>query len=88
MVETRVHKEVKHMLRSVKDLRGYIIGAIDGEIGQVHELYFDDQSWIVRYLVVDTGTWLPGRRVLLSPMALGQPDWETHVLPVGLTRSR
>jgi hypothetical protein len=88
MVETRVHKEVKHMLRSVKDLRGYIIGAIDGEIGQVHELYFDDQSWIVRYLVVDTGTWLPGRRVLLSPMALGQPDWETHVLPVGLTKEQ
>ncbi len=76
------------MLRSVKDLRGYTIRAADGDIGKVHEFYFDDRGWIIRYLVVDTGTWLPGRRVLLSPAALGQPDWETHVLPIGLTKGQ
>lgn len=73
------------MLRSVKDLRRYAICAVDGDIGKVHELLFDDRGWIVRYLVVDTGTWLPGLRVLLSPAALGQPDWQTRVLPVDLT---
>jgi hypothetical protein len=54
------------MLRSVKELQGYAIRAIDGDIGQVHDFYFDDQSWLIRYLVVDTGNWLPGRRVLIS----------------------
>lgn len=74
------------MLRSVKDLRGYKIRATDGEIGTVHDFYFDDQSWVIRYLVVDTGTWLMGRRVLISPLVLGSPKWETQALPVGLTR--
>jgi hypothetical protein len=76
------------MLRSIKDLRGYTIRALDGDIGRVHEFYFGDQSWIIRYLVVDTSAWLPGRRVLLSPEALGQPDWERYVLPVGLTKGQ
>jgi hypothetical protein len=76
------------MLRSTKELRGYTIRAIDGDIGQVHEFYFDDLSWIVRYLVVDTGNWLPGRKVLLWPGVLGQPDWETQVLPVDLTKEQ
>jgi uncharacterized protein YrrD len=74
------------MLRSVKEMLGYTIRATDGEIGQVHDLYFDDQTWMVRYLVVDTGNWLLGRRVLLSMTCLGQPDWEQHAFPVSLTR--
>jgi hypothetical protein len=76
------------MLRSTKELRGYTIHATDGDIGKVHEFYFDDLAWIVRYLVVDTGTWLPGRKVLLSPGVLGQPNWETRSLPVGLTKGQ
>lgn len=76
------------MLRSTKELRGYTIRAIDGDIGKVHEFYFDDLAWIVRYLVVDTGKWLPGRKVLLWPGVLGQPDWETQSLPVGLTKEQ
>jgi uncharacterized protein YrrD len=76
------------MLRSEKELRGYTIRAIDGDIGKVHELYFDDLAWIVRYMVVDTGNWLPGRKVLLWPGALGQPDWETQSLSVGLTKEQ
>jgi hypothetical protein len=65
---------------------GYTIRATDGEIGQVHDLYFDDQTWLVRYLVVDTGNWLSGRRVLLSMICLGQLDWEQHAFPVALPR--
>ena len=76
------------MLRSAKELRGYAIGASDGDIGQVDDLYFDDEAWVMRYLAVDTGTWLSGRRVLISPISLGQPDWMAQRLPVALTRER
>jgi hypothetical protein len=76
------------MLRSLKSLRGYAIGAVDGEIGKVHEFYFGDLGWIIRYLVVDTGGWLPGRQVLLPPATLGQPDWMTKTFPVGLTKTQ
>ena len=61
------------MLRQAKDLNDYKLGARDGEIGNVKEFYFDDQSWAVRYLVADTGGWLSGRRVLISPYALDPP---------------
>jgi len=76
------------MLRSIEGLQGYTIFAKDGEIGKVHEFYFDDQTWVIRYLVGDTGNWLVGRRVLISPLALGQPDWAAHTLPVGLTKKQ
>ena len=59
------------MLRNVKDLRGYAIRATDGVIGKVDDFYFDDEDWGVRYLVVDTGNWLSGRKVLISPIAIG-----------------
>jgi hypothetical protein len=58
------------MLRRFGDLRDYTIGATDGDIGGIADLYFDDVSWTVRYVVADTGTWLPGRKVLLSPASL------------------
>ena len=73
------------MLRSAKELRGYAITASDGDIGQVDDLYFDDEAWVMRYLAVDTGTWLPGRRVLISPISLDHPDWMAQRLPVALT---
>jgi hypothetical protein len=69
-------------------MRGYTIQAIDGDIGNVHEFYFDDLTWIIRYLVVDTGNWLPGRKVLLWPGVLGQPDWEAQALPVRLSKQQ
>jgi len=57
------------MLRTAGELKGVTIEAIDGDIGSVQDLYFDDQTWTIRYFVVDTGTWLPGRQVLISPFA-------------------
>jgi len=51
------------MLRNIKNLRGYVIRAIDGTIGKVNDFYFDDEDWSIRYLVVDTGSWLSGRKV-------------------------
>jgi hypothetical protein len=76
------------MLRSVKDLEGCAIGARDGTIGHVDDLYFDDEAWVIRYLVVDTGAWLVGRDVLISPYSVGTPDWGGKVLPVTITREQ
>lgn len=76
------------MLRSVEDLFGYPILAADGDVGKLHDLLFDDESWVVRYLVVDTGTWLPGRKLLLSPAALREVDWQTQRAYVDLTKQQ
>jgi hypothetical protein len=76
------------MLRSLKKIEGYHIAATDGELGKVKDFYFDDAWWVVRYFVVDTGDWLPGRRVLISPLSIGEPDWEGKVLPASLTREQ
>jgi sporulation protein YlmC with PRC-barrel domain len=76
------------MMRNVKDLRGYAIRATDGVIGTVDDFYFDDEDWGIRYLVVDTGKWLSGRKVLISPIAIGSPDWMIQELPVSLTTAQ
>jgi len=75
------------MLRSVKQLYGDKLGASDGEIGQVKDFYFDDQNWMVRYLVADTGSWLPGRQVLISPHAFPE-GFRGKILRVNLTRKQ
>src|ERR1019366_3767518 len=77
-----------YMLRSMKDLEGYAVGATDGTIGHVKDFYFDDKSWAVRYLVVETGSWLSSRKVLISPIAVDHPDWTGRVLPVSITKEQ
>ena len=76
------------MLRIVKELYGAKLGASDGEIGHVKDFYFDDQNWAVRYAIADTGSWLPGRQVLISPHAFGSLDPAGKVLRVNLTRKQ
>jgi hypothetical protein len=66
-------------------LTGYPIKATDGQIGTVAGLMYGDSDWAIRWVIVDTGDWLSGRRVLLPVAALGQPDPESHDLPVTLT---
>jgi len=75
------------MLRTASHLKGTSIAATDGEIGSVQDLYFDDHSWTIRYLVVDTGTWLPGRQVLISPRSIMTVTDEARI-PVSLTKSQ
>ncbi|KPN90559.1 PRC-barrel domain-containing protein [Pseudomonas nunensis] len=70
------------MLRSLQDLEGFTIGATDGDIGEVKDFYFDDEAWVIRYLVIDTGSWLSRRNVLISPLSIRHPDWSSHRLPV------
>lgn len=74
------------MLQRVKDLKKCGISATDGDIGRVVDVYFDDRRWTVRYLVVDTGTWLASRQVLISPYAVGRLVPEDDMLTVRLTR--
>jgi hypothetical protein len=76
------------MLRSIKDLEHYAIGATDGDIGHVKDFYFDDDSWVVRYLVVDTGSWLSGRQVLISPISIREPNWIARTLPAAITKEQ
>lgn len=76
------------MLRNVNELRGFAIHATDGVIGEVDDLYFDDENWAVRYLIVETGGWLSGRKVLISPYAMGRPNWDRRELPVKLTKAQ
>src|SRR5581483_8288863 len=64
------------MLRRIRSLPGLPIVATDGEIGKLKDVYFDDLHWAVRYLVVDTGGWLAGRKVLISPYSVSRIDWE------------
>ncbi len=76
------------MLIDVKTLNGYQLKCNDGRIGSVRELYFDDQYWAIRYLVADTGNWLTGRQVLISPYALRSVDKADKLIHVELTKKQ
>jgi sporulation protein YlmC with PRC-barrel domain len=76
------------MLQSIKQLYGDKLGASDGEIGHVKDFYFDDQNWAVRYVIADTGSWLTGRQVLISPHAFGGLHQSGKLLLVNLTRKQ
>lgn len=74
------------MLLSAKKTQGHRLHARDGEIGRLQDLYFDDISWQVRYLVVELGNWFSPREVLLSPSAIGHAVWDGGTLHLQLTR--
>src|SRR5580692_9622620 len=76
------------MLRSLRQLSGNHLGASDGDIGHVKDFYFDDQTWAVRYVVADTGKWLTGREVLLTPHAFSASQPAGKTLFVNLTRKQ
>ena len=74
-------------LRRIRDLTNLVVRATDGEIGSVQELYFDDRSWVVRYLVVETG-WLLGREILLATAAIGRIDDVNGAMEIALTKEQ
>ncbi len=76
------------MLINIKRIYDRKLAASNGEIGHVKDFYFDDKTWAVRYAVVDAGSWLTGRSVLLSPHAFSRFDQEEKILPVNLTRKQ
>ena len=76
------------ILIKAKTLKGYQLDSLDGEIGKVEEFYFDDHHWTIRYLVADTGNWLTGRQVLISPYALGAVNNIEKLITVDLTKTQ
>lgn len=76
------------MLRSTKEIQGFTILASDGPMGSIDEFFFDDQSWVIRYAVVNTGIWLFGRKVLLTPSSFNHLDSKNQCLPVKLSKDQ
>ena len=74
------------MLTNITHLKGLTIRATDGELGKFDQLYFDDETWAILYLTVDTGGCLGGRQVLISPMSIAHVDWPERRLDVALTK--
>ena len=75
------------MLHKFSKVRGFHIHAVDGEIGHVDDFLLDD-SWGLRYLVVDTSNWIGGRRVLVSPQVVSGLDPERERIEVALTKDQ
>jgi len=76
------------MLDKAKELNGYTLHTHDGDIGKVKDFYFDDQFWTVRYLIADTGNWLTGRQVLISPYSLTGVNRVERNISVSLTKDQ
>ena len=76
------------MLINIKSLQGFKLDSQNGEIGKVEQFYFDDKHWAIRYLVADTGTWLRGRLVLISPYALVSVNKEEKNIILNLTKKQ
>jgi hypothetical protein len=76
------------MLTNATFLKGLVIHATDGELGTVDEFYFYDETWVIRYLTVETGGWLTGRQVLISPISVIHADWQAKRLDVALTKKQ
>jgi sporulation protein YlmC with PRC-barrel domain len=76
------------MKRSINSLLGYTIKGTDGEIGKVAEFYFDDRTSTIRYMVVKTGGWFSGKKVLISPEAFQKSEWESKTFSVNLTQEK
>lgn len=73
-------------LRSTDEVTGYHIRAQDGELGHVEDFLYDDKDWAIRYLVVDTRNWWPGKRVLIPPAWIGEIRWADRALDVDALR--
>ena len=73
-------------LRSTHEVMGYHLLAIDGEIGHVDDFIIDDETWAIRYLVVATKNWWPGKKVLMSPKWIESVSWDAGEVVIGLTR--
>ncbi|MGZ0017521.1 PRC-barrel domain-containing protein [Yeosuana sp. AK3] len=76
------------MLINAKTLKGYKLNGIDGEVGKVNEFYFDDKYWTIRYLIAETGGWLTGRQVLISPYALTEVNEKLKHINIDLTKKQ
>jgi len=84
---TSAHKAWDAHLRSMQEVAGYHIQAEDGELGHVEDFIIDDQTWAIRYLIIKTGNWWSGKKVLVSPLWIGRVSWDESKVFVNLTRN-
>jgi hypothetical protein len=82
----RGEKKWDHNLRSTHAVTGYHIQADDGEIGHVEDFIIDDETWAIRYLVVDTRNWWPGKKVLVSPQWIERVSWDQSKVFANISR--
>jgi uncharacterized protein YrrD len=75
-----------HHLRSSHEVTGYHIQAEDGEIGHVEDFVVDDETWEIRYLIVNTSNWWAGKKVLISPLWIERVSWSERKVVIDLTR--
>jgi hypothetical protein len=73
-------------LRSTREVIGYHVQARDGEIGHIADLLMDDERWALRYLIVDTRNWWPGKEVVVAPPWITAVSWKDRAVMVDLTR--
>ncbi len=85
---TRFGGRVTEMLRNINELTGYKVAARDEKFGQIDDVLFDDVEWRVRYAVVDTRKWLPGRKAIVPPSDFEKPDWRKEEFRVDLTKEK
>jgi len=76
------------MLTNITFFKSLVIHATDGELGRVDDFYFDDETWAIRYLTLETSGWLSGKQVLISPVSIVRADWQTRRLDVALTKTQ
>ena len=73
-------------LRSTHEMTGYHLQALDGEIGHIEDFVIDDETWTIRYLIVGTKNWLPGKKVLVSPLWIERVSWSESKVFINLSR--
>jgi hypothetical protein len=91
VVEEVAAREREHLdphLRSAREVEGYHVAATDGEIGHVEDFLIDDRDWAIHLLGINTGNWLPGRTVVISPAWLRGIDWSGRRIQVDLSRQQ
>lgn len=76
------------MQRNINNLIGYSMEATDGDIGKVEDFYFEDNTWLIRYLILKTGNWFFNSKVLIAPQAIVKRDAEPRTIPVNLSKEQ
>ena len=75
-------------LRSLKEIIGYQIEAVDGPLGVAEDFLIEDALWVIRYVVVDTKSWKPGRQVLAPPLWVEQVSWSERRIHLRVSRHK
>jgi uncharacterized protein YrrD len=81
-------KALDHHLRSTRAVSDYSVQAQDGDLGHVEDFIVDDESWTIRYLIINTGNWWPGKKVLVSPLWIGRVSWADSKVFIKLSREK